>query len=316
MSTHDESLHPRARDGKFAAKQVGEATGITLESVQAHVADLERDLAAHRALAHRLAAYDRLKDLPADHTVSTLVLYSEPNSDGTFDVELDTVYDAEGDEVLDLIAQPDSGAAPLGWYDDSALGYRTAFDTWRADSSNPDSDIEMARVHAWYADLAATPAVPTDSDEDHPGSGWGSHRPVAPVTSLAEVQIGEVLAVESDPSGGARNLLVVTYKRQREASGTVIHGHFVDPADLNRKRLDTDGEVAVWDFEIAKGGFYATGATSPRTSHADPQPNHLADPGTVTPATPYGTTRVTMKDPAPAPRRHLTEQQMNEAYGV
>lgn len=112
---------------------------------------LRRDADAHLALSQRIEVYALLKDYPADYSIETMLWPEDANDDGTFDVNLRGVLNADGDVVEDFEGEP--GGIPAGWFDENDKP-RSAFDVWRKDS-DPDSPIQMGRVHAWFKDYQA-----------------------------------------------------------------------------------------------------------------------------------------------------------------
>ncbi|KQP63130.1 hypothetical protein [Nocardioides sp. Leaf285] len=150
----------RRSNGEFGTQAREEASadlGLDLlATVRADAERLHREAVAHEALAWRLEAYEVLKDLPEDHRVHTTTWPEEPNGDGTFDVDLGDVLDAEGERVGDLGGQ---GAVPAGWFTgDEMLPARTAYDVWRIDSYDPESPISIATMKAWHRDLSTNRA--------------------------------------------------------------------------------------------------------------------------------------------------------------
>lgn len=310
----------RRADGRFGEQHRAEDDGVDLlAETRARAGALETDLAAHRALVLRLETFEALKDLPDDHAVSTVAWPEEPYGNGTFDVDLNVVYDANGDEVDDIGGQ---GAVPAGWYttgDD--VPWRTAYDVWREDPANPESDIEIAKMKAWHQHLMVDRLLAVEPyGKSWRGSGFGNYSPVKVIGSLDEVHEGDLLAEQSAPFG-ARNLLRVTGVDHDRGLFT---GHFVDPTDPTRKRLADDITRSIWDHDLHTPTHTYFKTAEPASSSTNP----LSDPGTITPETPYGTTRITRpetreeRDARLAREYHQrnpngpSEHDLNEGYGV
>jgi hypothetical protein len=143
--------------------------------------------------------------------------------------------------------------APGGGYDEMN-GRRAAAreDYW--DAKAQDGIKTLKETAARLRTLANT-----HEDAAFTGSGWGDHRPTETVTDIAEVRVGDVLAEQSEQFG-ARNLFRVTF---RDLDRDLIHGHYVDPNDLDALRAHGDIDQTRWDFQIEQGEMSFTDVRGP-----------------------------------------------------
>lgn len=154
------------RDLARRVKEHPDPQYTTLDEQTTRAAEIQAALAAQDALAHRLDAYKFvLRHCEDGQSVSTLTWPEEPNEDGTFDVAFNVVYDANGVGVEDV--GDASISAPAGWFTGNERNpYRTAYDVWREDSENPDSDIDIRKVREWHQAYTATASEPNETPEE------------------------------------------------------------------------------------------------------------------------------------------------------
>lgn len=130
-------------------------TGLRDAAQQAYTEATEHAAraAAAKTRAHVLDATARIldADLPAGAAIDLITWPEENNGDDTFDVDLGTVYDQDGNEIGDLSG---TGALPAGHYGDDTPDH-TDFDIW---ITRDDGRISVDKVHTW-AGIGAAPLL-------------------------------------------------------------------------------------------------------------------------------------------------------------
>lgn len=123
----------------------------TVDELRTRAEQISADLDTVTTTLQRLEAAEHIDALgyPDDHTITTMTWEDETNADGTFDIDLNDVYDNKGYEVASIGGT--EGAVPAGRYGDEGQTY-TVYDVWREDPDSMYSDIRIARVRAWLND--------------------------------------------------------------------------------------------------------------------------------------------------------------------
>lgn len=86
------------------------------------------------------------------------------------------------------------------------------------------------------------------------GSGIGNFKTIRRITSLKNIKKGQLLADYSHQFN-ALNLIRVTNTTDAKTRG-IIYGIFVNPHNPSVKRLETDDEFAIWDFDLKYDTYY------------------------------------------------------------
>ncbi|GAB2733772.1 hypothetical protein [Nocardioides pakistanensis] len=181
-STRQESVVTLA-DARGAARQ---ALGETETAYRA---------ARERAHQVEVAQWIADADLPPGATVDLVTWPEEPNGDGTYDIDLGTVYDADGEEFDDLSGE--NGAIPAGHSDSDS----TDLDVFLADGR--DDRISVDKVRAWVAEqgLSGQPGDPYD-DLHETSDRWATSldaeqaRRFLVASGVSEHEIDQALAAD------------------------------------------------------------------------------------------------------------------------
>lgn len=118
----------------------------------------------------------------------------------------------------------------------------------------------LTEAQSYVVHITQTPTMPAPAFTyyhwDHApamGSGWGDFHPGDPITSPADVKVGDML-LEFIGQFNAYNVIKVTKTQwagePENLRGRKFYGVFVNPAKTSEERIGSNGEFCRWDHEM------------------------------------------------------------------
>ncbi len=118
--------------------------------------------------------------------------------------------------------------------------------------ATPDRAARVVRESTWRREGKPLLVAHGRMERDLPGgSGSGALQRGAVVRDVSSLAVG-MLLINDDKRFNSTNVVRVTEVNAERGN---VHGVFVDPRRPSRKRLPSDREFCVWDYEFDNGAY-------------------------------------------------------------